>query len=462
MAYPDRALPAGFRLTPSLAEGKPRVSKDGRTYTFTIRKRARFSTGAAVTARAFAHELERELDPDMESGAAGSWLDISGAQAFNEGNATTITGLAAKGRTLTLRLTGRVPDLTERFTQLCAVPPNLPTDPEGARAPLHSPAPYYVSEYVPGERVVLERNRFYKGERPQHVARFVADLDVDQGAATNLVASGTFDAMVPSFVQDRTAELAKRYRVNRSRFFVLPGAGIRLFHLNTSRPLFRKNPKLRQAVNFAVDRRTLARAGGFLVETPTDQHLTPGTPGYRDERIYPLKGPDLRAARRLAKGRTRDRTAILYTTDTAVDVAQAQVLQQNLRQIGIEVEINDVPAPILFEKLAEPWDIFRVRWGASRDPSFVGCLFDGRTIGQATSCNNSNFDSPKFNRLIDNASRLSGDARERAYGELDVQISRDAAPAIPVAVFNSLVFVSARAGCVVMNPNLDLTAVCLK
>ena len=52
--------------------------------------------------------------------------------------------------------------------------------------------------------------------------------------------------------------------------------------------------------------------------------------------------------------------------------------------------------------------------------------------------------------------------RYRVYGDLDVQISRDAAPAIPVAFLNELTLVSARIGCIVLNPLLDLTAVCLK
>ena len=62
------------------------------------------------------------------------------------------------------------------------MPPNLPADPEGAKAPLPSAAPYYVAEYVPGERLVLERNRFYKGERPHHVTRFVAHPERRIGA----------------------------------------------------------------------------------------------------------------------------------------------------------------------------------------------------------------------------------------------------------------------------------------
>ena len=81
------------------------------------------------------------------------------------------------------------------MTGLCAVPPSLPADPEGADAPLASPAPYYVAEYVPGERLVLERNRFYRGERPHHVTRFVANLAVDAGSAVDQVTSGNFDTV---------------------------------------------------------------------------------------------------------------------------------------------------------------------------------------------------------------------------------------------------------------------------
>jgi hypothetical protein len=64
--------------------------------------------------------------------------------------------------------------------------------------------------------------------------------------------------------------------------------------------------------------------------------------------------------------------------------------------------------------------------------------------------------------LLEEASRLTGAARYRAYGELDVRLSRDAAPAIPFAALNAWAFVSKRTGCVIMNPGLDLTAVCLK
>jgi ABC-type transport system substrate-binding protein len=469
MAFRDKPLPEGLRLRPELAEREPAVSGDGRTYTFTIRRDARFSTGAAVTARAFAHALERILDPDMKA-RVEDFQHIVGAQEVIDGNATTPRGVVARGRTLTVRLTKRDTIFLHKTTGLCAVPPTLASDPEGAKAPLPSAAPYYAAQYVPGERLVLERNRFYRGGRPHHVDRFDADLNADAGAIVDDIASGKVDCCIPNATvyAERAAELARRYGVNRSQFWVVPGNGLRFFVLNTSRPLFKNNPRLRQAINFAVDRKALRRELGAYGGTPTDQYLLPGRPGFRDERIYPLTGPDLKKARALAKGYTRSGKAVLYTPNFTLPMAFAQILRQNLSAIGLELEVVPFPPTIHFQKLAtpgEPFDIGYAGWFGwpVTDPSFLNWMFDGRTIADAPDFGNySRFDSPSYNRLLDQASRLTGEERYRAYGELDVRLSRDAAPAIPVAAPNEAAFVSARVGCVVLNPDLDLTAVCLK
>jgi peptide/nickel transport system substrate-binding protein len=277
--YPSKAPPGGFQIAPSIAGAEPVISSDGKTYTFTIRKDARFSNGQRVTARAFAHALDRIRDPAMESGLRGYF----GA----------VRDVDATGRTLRVRLTTpRPPGLLDAITYLCAVPPNLSADPEGPRAPLHGAGPYYVAQYVPGERLVLKRNRFYRGERPHHVDRITADLAAVAGTAVDQVANGTFDYVLPAInaVAPRAEELVRRYGFNKSQFWVRAGAGIRLFVLNTSRPLFRKNPKLRQAVNFAVDRKAIAREAGLYAETPTDQFLLPDTPGLRRRAHLPAQG----------------------------------------------------------------------------------------------------------------------------------------------------------------------------
>lgn len=465
--YPSKRLPEGGRLRPELAEADPVVSRDGRTYTFTLRKDARFSDGSRVTARAFVRAIERILDPAMKGfGASDLAAALVGGEDVLAGKAKTPSGVSANGRVLTLRLTRRIPEFLFAVEQLCAVPPSQPADPEGAKAPLRSPAPYFVKEYVPGERLLLERNPFYKGERPHHVDRFVADLAVDDSSIIDEIASGRLDwGWTAGTLRVRSAELRQRYGVNKSQFFVQPQNFLRMFVLNTSRPLFKNNPKLRQAINFAVDRKALSREVGPLAGTPTDQYLSPSQAGYRDDRVYPLKGPDLPRARALARGNTRGGKAVLYTGASPSDVAQAQVFQQNLGAIGIEVEIVQFPGLLSFEKLAaggKDFDIGRIAWGHSSDPCWFTGIFHGRTIGTIGNQNWSYFDSPRYNRLFDETSRLTGAERYRVCGELDVQLARDAAPAIPILNLNALTFVSARTGCVVVNPFLDLTAVCLK
>ena len=70
----------------------------------------------------------------------------------------------------------------------CAVPPTLPADPEGVGA-FPAPGPYYVAEYRAGQRVVIRRNRFYRGTRPHHVDGF--DVDLTAGSPGPMSSTGS-------------------------------------------------------------------------------------------------------------------------------------------------------------------------------------------------------------------------------------------------------------------------------
>jgi peptide/nickel transport system substrate-binding protein len=470
MHYVDKSLPEGRRIVAEAATGYPRVSRDAKTFTFTIRKGLRFSDGKRLTAQAFAHEINRILDPAMHSGFVAYAQDIVGAQDVIDGKAKTAKGVRASGSTLVLELVAPAPDLPARLTlfAFCAVPPNLPADPEGARAPLPAAGPYYIAQYVPGRKLVLKRNRFYRGNRPHHVDR-VETIFVDSvHTALKLVQQGRADLADGGSATDY-AELLGKYRVNKSQLFRLPGLGLRMVVMNTSQPLFRNNPKLRQAVNFALNRRALLRERGPETGELTDQYLPPGVPGFRNEHIYPLRRPDLARAKPLARGRTRGGKATLYTTDSGPGVPQAQIVKANLRQIGIDVTIKKFPGPALFGKIftaGERWDITFLGWFPDYfDPAdILGSLLDGRYVPKAGSygSNWAYFNSPKYNRLLRRAAQLSGTARYREYGRLDIQIARNEAPLASYEVEDVYTFVSKRAGCLVLNPSLDLSAVCLK
>src|SRR6266487_4858280 len=63
MSNPDKSSPQGTRVVPEVAAGYPDVSRDGMTYTFTVRNGFRFNTGENVTAQSFAHAIDRIMSP---------------------------------------------------------------------------------------------------------------------------------------------------------------------------------------------------------------------------------------------------------------------------------------------------------------------------------------------------------------------------------------------------------------
>ena len=170
-----------------------------------------------------------------------------------------------------------------------------------------------------------ERNPNYTGSRPHHVDRIELTVGVSQQKAGRRDRGGhhRLRASTASTRAD-VARIAARYgpaspaaRKGGQQYFVNPQLGVDFIVLNTHRPLFR-DVRLRRAVNYAIDRRALARIGGVCdarPKRPTDQYLPPGMPGFKNAHIYPFT-PDLAAARRLAGGQTR--TAILYTCNTSI------------------------------------------------------------------------------------------------------------------------------------------------
>lgn len=465
----DKSLPEGRVLVPELAEAFPEVSNGGRTYTFTVDLGHRFSTGARVTARDVVATFRRVLSPTLKSPRAADpdLLSIVGARAFNDGTATSVPGITSRGNRVRFRLSKPAPGFRTTAGTLCILPAGLPLTPEGVRAPVPSAGPYTLSSYVPGNSMVLERNRFYRGSRPRHVDRFQIALVADQTRLVGDVEAGTYDwawvagpAMTP-----HASRLAARYGVNRGRFFIRPGLGLCMLTLNASRPLFRGNPSLRRAVNYALDRRALVREFPPLATVPADQYLQPHQLAFRDAHVYPPT-PDIATARRLARGFTRAGKAVFYTRDDPLGRAHGHIVRRNLARIGISVDVTPIATPGLFERLKTPGEPFDIGWicwiGAGPDSLNLHAFFDGRTLGQAEHFNYSHFQSAEVNRRLDAVSRLTGEEFHRAYGQLDVEIARDFAPAVAYAYANELTLVSRRTGCVVLRPGLDLAAVCLK
>ena len=340
MRYADKPPPAGYRLVPEVATDFPKVSADGRTYTFTLRKGFRFNDGSPVRADAFAQAIARTLAPGVRSPALRYTQAIVGAEDVLAGHTPRPSGVTARGRTLIVRFTKEIRGFAAWTTMpfFCAVPPTLPPNPEGVRR-LPGAGPYYVQEYVPGRRVKLRRNRFYGGTRSHHVDGFDVDLSADSPQQMlDRVESGKADwgYTLAGVHLERERALFQKYGNNEKRFFVNPGLTLKMYVLNSSRPLFRDNPKLRLAVNLALDRTSLSHpAGGRW----TDQYIPEPVPGHWDKFIHPLGGDPARA-KTLARRQHARRQGRPLRHRLPQPCETAQLVKQQLAPIGLDVEIK--------------------------------------------------------------------------------------------------------------------------
>jgi ABC-type oligopeptide transport system substrate-binding subunit len=361
---------------------------------------------------------------------------IVGSGAVVNGKAHDASGIRAHGRTLAIELTR--PDAsfldTLALPLFQAMPPSLPRgraiESVDAAHGLPSAGPYYVAEGGTNQSLLLRRNRYYRGDRPHHLAAIEFEFGVDAETAYEQVESGAADYAL-ELPDDVHAQLGAEYGTQTGRYRVNPLGCLKFLVLNTSRPLFSDNPELRQAVNFAIDRQAMVEAydsffGDYAV-SPTDQYVPPGFPGYRDANVYPLDGPDLTRASELAAGNMRSGVARYSAYDSSLAHTMLPVVQASLAKIGIDVQ------PALYRRLRTSGDL---GWGTvcasgPNPSSFLKDVFSERAPSSIV-------------RLIDRAQRLAPAMRLRAFGMLDAQIARVQAPAIAWGSLNDREFFSER------------------
>ena len=380
-----------------------------------------------------------------------------------------MVGITARGNTLALRLSKPSPDIVFRLAMpfFCPVPVDLPHD-FNAVDVIPGSGPYYVASHKPNQQIELRRNPFYRGTRLRRAARIVFTIGGDPKSTFRDVQNGQIDLASTAPPSSELRGLVRRYALNRSRLFTVPSLVTRLMPLNSARPLFHDNPSLRRAVSYALDRSALVATLGYLQGAATDHLLPPVAAGYRPRRIYPHHG-DLKEARSLARGHLRRGQVVFYTRDAPDAILRAQLVKQQLRRIGLKVEIKVFAVDVLLEKVTRRgarFDMTDLGWQADypEPGDFVDALLNGRGISARNNSDMAYYDTASYNRRLVAASRLGGGVRYRAFGGLDLEIMRNAAPYVaydnPVAVL----FVAKRVGCVVRHPYFfrDFGAFCLK
>jgi peptide/nickel transport system substrate-binding protein len=454
VSFREKPGAAGSQLYPQAATAFPTVSRDGKTYTFHIRPGLRFSDGSPVTAASYQRSWERILSPKMGSPLGVNLSlqnDIVGGQPFLDGKAAHISGIKARGNTISFHLTK--PNATfvsilsmQWFT---AVKANTPYSSTGLNV-YPAAGPYFISSRNPGRSTVLKRNPYYKGDRPANPDQMVFSPNVNRDQSLLQVKSGEADLDIEGLPATAPAPLSQQYGVNKGRFFVGATACVNYMGMNTARAPF-NNVNLRKAVNYAIDRPGQVRLLGAYAGRRTNQILVPGIPGYKPYSIYPIKGADIAKAKQIGGSAiaSAPELNVVHTTSTAA-TQRAQLAEFNLKQAGFKV--NDLPTPatnyyqVIQTKGTSYNLVTNGGWCADYfDPfDYLNVLFDGRKIQAANNNNYTYFNNASFNQGLDHAASLSGAARAKAYAKLDQDLMSKYAPVVPYLIPTNTYFTASR------------------
>lgn len=445
--YPDADGSKGSELVPGEdTTGFPTISKDGKTYTFTIKPGIKYSDGATLKASDYVYAFNRDANKTMQSPVTPFVTDIKGWSDVVAGKASKLSGVTSKGNKLIIQLTQRDGGLLNKLAMpfFCAVEPSkTPINSKGVDT-LPGAGPYYIASRTEGKQLVLKKNPNYHGSRPARSNTIVFTMNQNQQQTYLQVSNGTF-AADPTGLDDPTAaqQLSQKYGINKTRYFVHPLIETDYLALNTANKEF-STVAARKAANYAIDRPAILRTRGFDAGARTTTILPKALAGgYWGQKIYPFSGANPTKAKQLDPNCGN---VNIWGGSTTTATQQEGIVRYNLQQMGCNPTVKQFGGFAIYTAAGvkgADFDVMFSGWNADYpDPyDFFGILLDGRNIHAQNNNNYSYLNDPTLNKKIDAANALTGSARAKAFGQLDIYTTTKIAPWVSIDNRNQRDFV---------------------
>ncbi|WP_200263055.1 ABC transporter substrate-binding protein [Streptomyces sp. HSG2] len=449
--------PTGTRTVPDLAEGPAEVSADGLTWTYRIRRGARFENGREIRAADVAHGIERVFARDALPGGPTYLLDVldhGGYRGPYGGEPCRAIG-RPDDHTLVFRLARPFAD----FDYLMAQPNTAPVPPESDsredywRHPVCS-GPYRIAHYEPGGSLELVRNPAWRAEtdpvRPALVDRMSVTFGVEVDEMDARLLAGEFHLDVEGRGIQHAARDAILADPGLRARCDNPATGfLQYVTVQTRVPPF-DDLHARRAVFYAADKAALLEArggvgvGGELATGLFPPHL----PAHSAFDRYP-SGPDLTgdldAARaELAAAGLPGGFATAIATQPGKFELVARTLARSLGRVGIEAEVRVLDTASYYRTgLGHPGTVREeglglgvTDWGADypTEYGFLAPLVDGRQIKpEGGNFNFAELDDPRVRELIDSARRTTDPEHRKALWRGVERTVMDRAVILPMA-----------------------------
>jgi oligopeptide transport system substrate-binding protein len=437
-------LDKNSKVVPALAESWT-MSPDGLVYTFKLRADAKWSNGDPVTAEDFAWTWRRSVNPATGSKYAFLYYPIKNAEDIATARNPDVNALGVKAVDLrTFQVTLKSP--TGYFLSLITHAHFLPLQRANVEkfgnqftraGNLVSNGAFMLKEWTPQSRVVLVRNPHYWDVANVKLTEVSYYPIENQNEELKRYRAGELDVTyeVPSdqvdFIRQNMA----------SEFHTSPFLGTYYLGFNVTKPPFKDNLKLRQAINMVIDREVITTKIVKTGEVPAYGWVPPGLPGYTTQTV-PWK--DMPMAERIAAAKVLYQEAgygpsnplklqIHYNTSEnhkKLMIAVASMLKQAL---GIESTLINEEFKVFLEtrKQKKVTQLFRDGWiGDYADPNTFAELMQSES-----GLNDPGYSNPAYDKLVKEAA-VTVDPEKRAdlLEQAERQLMQDL-PMVPLYTY---------------------------
>jgi peptide/nickel transport system substrate-binding protein len=408
-----------YPLKPLLAESWS-VSEDGLTFTFKVRRGVRWHDGRPFSGKDVVATIEKILDPKVRAMHLRNQFELLESVRTAPGDDFTVVANYREPYFLALRSLATLPIYPKHLLDEAGDMLKHPIH----RAPVGT-GPFRFEQWITADRITFVRHEDYWG-RKAWLDRIVYRLVENPTVAFQLLQQGQFDLYLmlqpAQWVKEMPKVESLRENYHRVRFFHPNYAWI---GWNTRRPFF-ADRNVRLAMTYLMDREGMRRSFLYGLDRPTTCHFYSESSSC-DPSLEPRPYDPELAVRLLDESgwvdsdgdgiRDRDGVPFRFTfliTSSSVFLGKlAPYLQQELRKVGIAMDIKRVEWALFTQMLREQeFDVCSLLWG---NTDVVSDPFQIWHSSQAASGSNYiSYANPELDRLIEEARRELDDERRSA------------------------------------------------
>jgi len=418
---------------PGLAE-KYEFSDDKLTITFNLRKDVKWHDGEEFTADDVAFTFTSIADPKYTGSRFNEISKIVGAQDYHDGKADSISGIKVIDKnTISFTYTKVYAPALSNFSQRGIIPKHIWSKVNIAEWDkqtdlLNKPigtGPFKLTDFKADQYVELVKNDTYFGGTPK-IDKFIFKVTNTETELSEL-AKGDID------VVELTSTKAEDLKTLKDAGIIIeekPSANYQFMTMNSNREFF-KDKKVRQAITYAINRKgivdSLLGEHGQVVNTP----ISPAGWAYPESGLNSYDYSVDKAKQLLKEAGWNDNNGVLekdgkkfevdlmVPTGNKVREQSAPIIQQNLKDIGITVNIStmDIASAMAKTKGQGDYDMGLLGFTLEVDPGDADRYW-ASSIANNSQFNFSNFINSQSDELIDKAtSTIDRNARKEIYAK---------------------------------------------